>query len=231
LLGEAAYDIVDANRTILAARIAVRILLEAAVLMSKLNPSTVDQSGVPAPSLANWSSMRALHPENTQAIITEVCAVTPVMPARLPARVRATANHGIAVLNLVGTGCEAIAAQDQAEIASLFHGNVEAVKEDGSRTLPAQSSAHPPLAVTGHDLFDYACRSARVYIWPGAEVSSLVEHFRSLRGPEGHGAKVLSALSSFARRSRIRLRNSNLLGHARCVVWNLKLTPPMIVRS
>jgi hypothetical protein len=125
LLGATAYDIVDANRTFLAPPVAVRILLEAAVPMSKLDPSTVEQSDVPAPSLTNWS-MRALLPENTQAIMAEVRDAMPVMPARLSARVRAIREPRIAFLNLVGTRCEAIAAEDQAEIGTLFHGNVVA---------------------------------------------------------------------------------------------------------
>jgi hypothetical protein len=74
--------------------------------------------------------MRALRPENTQAIIAEVRDAMPVMPARLsPPAIR---EPRIAFLNLAGTRCEAMAAEDKAEIDSLFDGKVVA----GTSSVP-----------------------------------------------------------------------------------------------
>jgi hypothetical protein len=102
LLGAAAYNIIYSNRAMLAPPIALKILLEAAIPMSKLNPITVDQSGVPPPSLTDWS-MRALHPENNQEILTEVRRAMPAKPAKLSIMV-VFRQPTIAFLNLSGTG-------------------------------------------------------------------------------------------------------------------------------
>jgi hypothetical protein len=123
LLGATAYNIVTSHRKSLAPSMAVKILLEAAVPMSKLNPATVEQSGIPAPSLTNWS-MRALRPENTQAIFAEVRSAMPVMPPRISARPLSIGQPTIAFVNLSGTGCDNIVAEDSAEIGALFHGKV-----------------------------------------------------------------------------------------------------------
>jgi len=124
LLGAAAYNIVNSNRRFLAPPVAFKILLEAAVPMSKLDPATVEQSGVPTPSLANWS-WRALRPENNQEIVTEVHAAMPAHPSKLSAPPLVIGQPKIAFLNLCGASCEATAAEDQAKIGGLFQGNVE----------------------------------------------------------------------------------------------------------
>jgi hypothetical protein len=125
LLGAAAYNIIYSNRAMLAPPIALKILLEAAIPMSKLNPVTVDQSGVPPPSLTNWS-MRARHPENNPEILTEVRSVMPAKPAKLSIRV-VFRQPTIAFLNLSGTGCDTIVAEDSAQIGGLFHGKIRVV--------------------------------------------------------------------------------------------------------
>jgi len=122
LLGATAYTIIDANRTLLAPPLAVKIVLEAAAPMSKLNPKTVEDSGVPAPSFADWS-MRALNPENNQTIVAEVRAAMPPMPAKIEPPV--IDHPKIAFLNLAGTSCATIAAEDRAVIGELFDPNVQ----------------------------------------------------------------------------------------------------------
>jgi hypothetical protein len=121
LLGAAARTIIDANRTVLAPPLAVKILLEAAVPMSKLNPATVEDSGVPAPSFVDWS-MRALKPENNAAIVAEVRAA---MPVRIVTQTPVIIRPKIAFLNLAGASCAAIAAEDRALIGEAFGQNVE----------------------------------------------------------------------------------------------------------
>jgi hypothetical protein len=124
LLGATAYNIANAQRASLAPPLAVKILLEAAVPMSKLDPATVEQSGIPAPALTQWS-MRALHPENAQTILNEVRAVMPVRPARLSARPIVIAAPTIAFVNIAGASCEALVAQDRATIGGLFQERVQ----------------------------------------------------------------------------------------------------------
>jgi hypothetical protein len=119
LLGAAAYNIIDSNRKLLAPPTALRILLEAAVPMSKLNPATVEQSTIPPPTLTNWS-MRALRPENNQEIVTEARGAMPAMPSRISARRPIIHRPKIAFLNLSGAGCEAIVAEDLADIVPTF---------------------------------------------------------------------------------------------------------------
>jgi hypothetical protein len=123
LLGAAAYNITDANRQALAPPLALKILLEAAVPMSKLNPATVAQAGVPTPVLTDWS-MRALQGENAQEIIREVQGVMPPQPSRIAANAMVIAEPAIAFLNLGGASCEAIAAQDKQDAGGLFRGKV-----------------------------------------------------------------------------------------------------------
>jgi hypothetical protein len=124
LLGAAAYNIVRANRKSLPPPLALRVLLEAAVPMSKLNPATVEQSGVPTPTLTEWS-MRALRPQSTQEILAEVRGAMPVMPSETSTKERVIDEPRIAFLNLAGASCETIVATDRAEIGGVFHGKVE----------------------------------------------------------------------------------------------------------
>jgi hypothetical protein len=124
LLGAAAYNIIRANQKLLPPPLALRVLLEAAVPMSKLNPATVEQSGVPPPILTEWS-MRALRPQGTQEILAEVRGAMPVMPSKSSPKERVIDEPRIAFLNLAGESCEAIAAEDRAEIGEVFDGKVE----------------------------------------------------------------------------------------------------------
>jgi hypothetical protein len=112
------------HRTLLAPPLAVTIMLEAAAPMSKLNPATVEGSGVPAPSLTNWS-MRALRKENNQTIMTEVRAAMPIMPAGIATGPPVIDQPKIAFLNLAGASCATIAGQDRAVIGELFGRNVQ----------------------------------------------------------------------------------------------------------
>jgi hypothetical protein len=124
LLGAAANNIVTSNRRFLAPPGAIKVLLEAAAPMSKLNPLTVDGSGVPPPTLTNWS-MRAYKPENNRDIVTEVRAAMPAMPSRISARPHIVSRPRIAFANLAGASCAQIAAQDRADVGRLFGDNVE----------------------------------------------------------------------------------------------------------
>jgi hypothetical protein len=120
LLGAAAYNIVRANRKQLEPPLALRVLLEAAVPMSKVNPASVEQSDVPPPILTQWS-MRALRPESAREILSEVRRAMPVMPSESSTEERVIAEPRIAFLNLGGESCKAMIAEDQAEIGGLFH--------------------------------------------------------------------------------------------------------------
>jgi hypothetical protein len=124
LLGAAAYNIVRANRQWLPPPAALRVLLEAALPMSKLNPATVEHSGVPSPILSEWS-MRALRPESSREILAEVRGTMPVMPSKSSANDCVIAEPRIAFLNLAGKSCEAMVAEDRAEIGGVFDGKVE----------------------------------------------------------------------------------------------------------
>lgn len=124
LLGAAAHTIVHANRALLAPPLAVKIMLEAAAPMSKLNPTTVEGSGVPAPSFENWS-MRALRPENNQAIVAEVGAAMPAVPTGVATKPPVIDKPRIAFLNLAGASCATMAAEDCAVIGELFGRNVQ----------------------------------------------------------------------------------------------------------
>jgi len=125
LLGAAAHNIMTANRKSVAPSLAVRILFEAAVPMSKLDPATVEQSGVRIPSLSNWS-MRALQPERNQELVAEVRNAMPAMPRRVSAPPPVIVAPTIGFLNLGGATYAALAAQDRAEIGFLFSDRVEA---------------------------------------------------------------------------------------------------------
>jgi hypothetical protein len=124
LLGATAHHVVNSNRKSLAPSIAVRILLEAAAPMSKLDPTTLEQSGIPAPSLTDWS-MRAFRPENNQAIVADVRAAMPAMPVRIAARPPMISQPKIAFLNLAGARCASIAADDRAVIGACFGEDIE----------------------------------------------------------------------------------------------------------
>ena len=124
LLGAAAYNIVRANRKQLAPPLALRVLFEAAVPMSKVNPASVAQSGVPPPILTEWS-MRAVRPDSAREILSEVRHAMPVMPSESSTEGRVIAEPRIAFLNLAGESCKAMIAEDRAEIGGLFHGKVE----------------------------------------------------------------------------------------------------------
>jgi hypothetical protein len=124
VLGAVALNIIGTNRQALAPPVAIRILLEAAVPISRLNPATVAQSGVRFPSVTKWS-MRALQAEHQQDIIAEVRRAMPANPQTGSAPASAISQPTIAFLNLCGESCEAIAAQDQAEIGALFQGRVQ----------------------------------------------------------------------------------------------------------
>src|SRR6202035_3458070 len=99
LLGAAACKIIDANQRSLAPTIAVRIVLEAAVPMSKLNPETVEDSGIPAPSFANWS-WRAVRPQDNDTIVAEVRRVMPAMPPKISAIPAVIDQPKVVFLNL-----------------------------------------------------------------------------------------------------------------------------------
>jgi hypothetical protein len=152
LFGAAANNIVNSNRTFVPPPIALRIMLEAAVPMSKLNPALIEDSGVRLPSLTNWS-MRAVRPENVREIVAEVRAVMPAMPPRISARPRVISSPKIVFLNLSGASGEAIAARDQAEIGIVFRGNVE------TATVPVPScdvlflycDFEPSSKIVGHE--------------------------------------------------------------------------------
>jgi hypothetical protein len=126
LFGAAAGNIISANRQILAPLVAVKLLLEAAVPMSKLNPVTVEHSGVPAPLLTDWSN-RALRPENSQEIQREILAAMPAMPRKINARPITIAQPTIGFANLAGASCDAIVTQDSVAFGDLFHGRIRVV--------------------------------------------------------------------------------------------------------
>ena len=131
LLGAAARVIMFANLK-LAPTGAVKILLEAAVPMSKLNPATVESSGIPAPVFANWS-MRALRPENNQQIVAEVRAAMPAPPPPRVVQRAVITRPKIAFLNLAGARCAKIAAEDAAAVGAFFDG----CDESTSAPVPA----------------------------------------------------------------------------------------------
>jgi hypothetical protein len=124
LLGATAQRFIQENRRSLTPTIAVQIMLEAAAPMSKLNPATVEGAGVPAPAFANWS-MRALRPENGQAIMAEVVSAMPPMPVGVATQPLTIEQPKIVFLNLAGAACEAIVREDRAQIGELFKPNVE----------------------------------------------------------------------------------------------------------
>jgi hypothetical protein len=124
VLGAVALNIIGTNRKALAPPVAIRILLEAAVPISRLDPATVEQSGVRIRSVTEWS-MRALQPEHQQEIVAEVRRAMPARPQTRSVSPSAISQPTIAFLNLCGGNCEAIVAQDQAEIGALFQGRVQ----------------------------------------------------------------------------------------------------------
>jgi hypothetical protein len=121
LLGAAAHIIIQANRVLMPPPLALRILLEAALPMSKINPATVQGTGIPAPSLENWS-MRALQAEHSETVIAEARAAMPALPQAMPPVIL---HPRIAFVNLAGDSCAAMAAADCAAIGGLFDGNVQ----------------------------------------------------------------------------------------------------------
>ena len=119
LLGAVAYTIIRANRAALAPRLALTILLEAAVPMSKLDPASVPGSGIVIPPVAGWTRGAA---EPGQAGAIEVAA-REAMPLRLPSLVRALGHlyrPAIAFVNLGGPGCNDLVAEDHAAFGRLF---------------------------------------------------------------------------------------------------------------
>ncbi len=124
LLGAAAVRIISSNKGLLSPPAALRILLEAAVPMSKLSPTTVEQSGIALPSLSGWSK-RAMQPEHHQQIVAEIRGAMPTQAARqAPARPLVIAQPTIAFLNLSGADSAPLLARDRTEIGGLFNGNV-----------------------------------------------------------------------------------------------------------
>jgi hypothetical protein len=69
--------------------------------------------------------MRALRPENNQTIVAEVRAVMPAMPAGIATQPPVIDQPRIAFVNLAGTSCATIAAEDRAVIGELFGRNVQ----------------------------------------------------------------------------------------------------------
>jgi hypothetical protein len=116
LIGAAAQNIINANRQTVSPAIAIKILLESAVPMSKLDPRTVEESGVPAPVLTNWST-RASRPEDETQILNDVREVMPVPP---PPKPRVIDRPTIAFLDLSDGMCESIIAEDKAQIGACF---------------------------------------------------------------------------------------------------------------
>jgi hypothetical protein len=119
LIGAAAQNIINANRKTLSPPTAIKILLESAVPMSKLDPRTVEESGLPAPVLTNWS-MRALSPADAPHILNDVREVMPVAP---PPKARVIDRPTIAFLDLSDGMCESIIAEDKAQIGAFFQNN------------------------------------------------------------------------------------------------------------
>jgi len=132
LLGAATQNMIKANGSALAPRDALKIALEAAVPMSRVNPVTVARSLIPPPP-AQWS-MRALRPDGQKEILAEVRAVMPVVPAGMVAP--ALADPTIAFLNLAGEDCAAIFAEDNAEIGAGF-----------GKVIRADSAPIPPCDI------------------------------------------------------------------------------------
>ena len=119
LLGAAAYTIIRANQTALAPRLAVTILLEAAVPMSKLDPATVPGSGIVVPAVAARTA-RAVGPAAARAILAET---REVMPLRLPSLIRVLGHiyrPTIAFVNLEGVAFADMVADDAATIGRIF---------------------------------------------------------------------------------------------------------------
>jgi hypothetical protein len=154
LLGAAANKITYANRTQLAPPTAVRILLEAAVPMSKLNPATVEQSGIQMPKLTGWSA-RAVQTDQQGTIIREVQSIMPVPPSATAERPLTITAPSIGFLNLGGPRFEAIAARDQEEIGPLFGENVQAATSPNLTcdVLFLYCSVEPSGSVTGQEFY------------------------------------------------------------------------------
>ena len=119
LLGAAAYTIIRTNRASLTPKLAVTILLEAAVPMSKLDPATVPGSGVVIPPVATWTG-RAARSEETEAIVAET---REIMPPLLPSLLHALSRiyrPAIAFVNLAGSACDDLVAEDHAAVGRIF---------------------------------------------------------------------------------------------------------------
>jgi hypothetical protein len=119
VLGATAHAIISDTRNTLAPPVAVRILLESAVPISKLNPVLVEQSGVRIEPVAQWS-MRAAQAEQQQEIIAEARQAMPATPARVAAPPLVIAQPAIAFVNWCGARCETMVAWDCAQIGELF---------------------------------------------------------------------------------------------------------------
>jgi hypothetical protein len=173
LLGAAAKNLIDANLQVLPPATAVKILLEAAIPMSKLDPAIVEHSGIPASKVSNWSN-RAIRPENHRAIAGEVRAVMPAMPPKILARVIADPIIGFA--NLAGARCEAIVDQDHASIGGLFPGRsrVTAAAIPECNILFLYCTLLPSGKVSGYDasLRDLIGRSRATAVVIASEVSA-----------------------------------------------------------
>jgi hypothetical protein len=119
MLGAAALNMVTDNRQTVSPSIAVRILLEAAAPMSKLDPRTVPKSGVSLPALNDWSN-RAILPAHAPAIQAEVHDAMPANPEAIRARPRVIDQPSVAFWNLSKDRFERIAAEDHAQIGGIF---------------------------------------------------------------------------------------------------------------
>jgi hypothetical protein len=171
LLGAAAFHIVNSNRNAMPPPIAIRILLEAAVPMSKLDPMTVEHSGVTAPPLNGWSNW-ANQPENYQEILSETRAVMPTqVPAQVAVRPFVINQPKVVFLNLNGTRSDAILAKDRAEIGGLF------------REIPVTATPLPACDV--------------VFLYCAVESSGkVVGHTESLRNLIGESGTRVAVVAS-----------------------------------
>jgi hypothetical protein len=124
LLGAAAYNLVSANRRTVPPPVALKVLLEAAVPMSRLDPATVEQSGIPAPLLTGWN-MRAFRAEGQPVILARVRDVMPMRPERISGKQPVLTQPKIAFLIMAGPGWDVMIGKDSDEIGGLFHGRVQ----------------------------------------------------------------------------------------------------------
>jgi hypothetical protein len=126
LLGAAAFRVIGSNKAALPPSAALRILLEAAIPISKLDPATVVRSGIAVPPLTGWSN-RAMQPASQQEIVAEIRAAMPVQAARpvTAASPLVITQPTISFVNLLGPDGAALLADDETTIGPLFRGNVQ----------------------------------------------------------------------------------------------------------